>query len=291
MKNNKFDYEMGFMCPIDVSIHSYKKNFNQDYRLRNLTKVVKDKSGKLIDFGCGGGTTTEALSYYYPKMSIYGSDISNNAINHAKKYGSGKIKYCQIKNNKIPYKSNSFDVCVSLDVLEHVDNLDAVLNEMYRLLKKQGKLFIVVPCEGQPFTYTWFFRKLHIGENLTKENFGHIHPEYTHKYIINKLKEHNFKIEDIAYTEHILYQVNHLLVFFIPKKILEIIFGKKKIKEYAYSSLYWNKKSNSDPLMIMKIVWEKIKNLLLMYPMDWETIICRRIPYFAWKLNILVSKK
>ena len=51
---------------------------------------------------------------------------------------------------KLPYASNSIDFIVSTDVFEHVESLDAVLSECYRVLKDGGKLLVAFPQYLQP---------------------------------------------------------------------------------------------------------------------------------------------
>ena len=50
----------------------------------------------------------------------------------------------------LPYANNSIDFIVSTDVFEHVQDLEKVLNECYRVLKDGGKLLIAFPQYLQP---------------------------------------------------------------------------------------------------------------------------------------------
>lgn len=68
----------------------------------------------------------------------------------------------------LPYPDNSFDYIVSFDVFEHVKNVELVMQECFRVLKKRGKILLVFPQFFQPLeahlTYVtktpalhWFF--------------------------------------------------------------------------------------------------------------------------------------
>ncbi len=142
-----FDYEDVFMGVREKKPKSYLRTFTQDYRLRSLIESVALEKGRLLDIGCGGGMIAESLPYYYPEGAIYGCDVSKTAIVYAKKLGSGKVKYARIKDKRFPYKDNFFDVCICLDVLEHVPDVDYFLKEVKRVLKKNGKFF---PCIRSP---------------------------------------------------------------------------------------------------------------------------------------------
>jgi len=286
---NAFNYEEEFMGVHGEKQKKYRRTFAQDYRLRSLTQTVKLQKGKLLDIGCGGGLLTESLPYYYPKVNIFGCDVSKTAITYAKKLGSGKVKYAAIAKNKLPYKKGTFDVCICFDVLEHVPNVDFFLKEMRRVLKKNGKAFFIVPCEGEPLTYTWFFQKIGHGQKLTYRYFGHIHPEFTHNYVTNLLIRYGFAIEQKAYSEHIFFQLVFFIIFYLPKWLLRVGFGEKKAKEYTDSGLIRYPK-NGGSLLFVRRIWQSIFYFMIYYPMNFETTILRNWAPTAWKLHILVRK-
>src|SRR3989304_10014269 len=145
--SENFDYNEVFMGVLDGKKKDYKLSFKDDYRLKCLTEAVVLDRGTLLDIGCGGGVLTESLFYYYPKTKVSGCDVSKTAINYAKKFGSGKVSYSLINSKKLPYKDNSFDACICLDVMEHIPDVDFFLKEVKRILKKNGKLFLLVACE------------------------------------------------------------------------------------------------------------------------------------------------
>lgn len=288
MKTAGFDYDEEFMGAREKKGGSYFCSFRDDYRLRSLVEMVKLGKGRILDVGCGGGIHTETFPYYYPKASIFGCDVSQTAINYARRFGSGKIKFAVIKNKRLPYKDAFFDVCICQDVLEHVPDVNFFLNEIFRVLKKKGTLFLIVPCEGQPFTYTWLFQKLNLGNKLTYRYFGHIHPEFTQKYVTNLLRKHKYTIDKTAYSEHIFYQLLHLTIFFLPKILLEAVLGDKAGK-YTNSSLLRTPKRKGK-LIVIRNLWFTVFNLIMKNIMPWETVILRDVPFTAWKIHILAGK-
>jgi len=253
--------------------------------------MVNLKEGKALDVGCGGGIATESFPYYFPKLTFYGCDVSRTAISYARKYGSGNIQYAQIKNKKLQYKDNTFDLCICNDVLEHVPDVDSLLDEVKRVLKRGGVCFLTIPCEGQPGTFTWFLTKIHIAADLTYRNFGHIHPEFTHKNVLKLLEDHGFVIDKVAYGEHIFSQLLHLLIFHIPKWLVELFVGEKKIMEYSESGLLTSPKINNDRIRTIQMFWSNVIRFVIMYPIYWETVVLRKLPATAWKLQVLVHKR
>lgn len=286
---NEFNYEDTFMGVMDGKRNNYIRTFRDDYRLKRLIEAVKIKRGKILDIGCGGGITTESLPYYYSQSEVYGCDVSKKAIDYAKKFGSGKVKYMVIKNKKLPYKDNYLDVCICLDVMEHIPDVNFFLKEVKRVLKKNGQFFLLVPCEGQPLTHTWFFQKIKIGDRMTFKRYGHIHPEFTHKYVEKLLKKHGFLIKNRMYSEHFLYQIVSLLIYFIPRELMDFFLGNNASK-YSDSGIVKNKNdiNKFDLLVILRDFWLGITRFLR-FITSWELEVFKSFPVTAWKVIILTK--
>ena len=67
---------------------------------------------------------------------------------------------CDLK--KIPDRDNTYDAIINIQVIEHIDEPSKMLNEFYRILKKDGKLFLTAPqgwgLHDEPFHYFNFTR-------------------------------------------------------------------------------------------------------------------------------------
>lgn len=285
-----FDYEDTCMGARASRPKTYRLSFHDDYRLRSLTELLKLNNGAMLDIGCGGGRVTETLPYYFPGTKIFGCDISKSAITYAKKFGSGKVTYARINGKRLPYASASFDACICFDVLEHVPDAEFLLRDIRRVLKKNGVLILIVPCEGEPFTYTWLFTKLRIGQDLTFRFFGHIHPEFTQKKVLEMLRRNKYEIAQIRFSEHLFYQWMHVLTFFLPKILLEKVFGTNIAHAYTNSSLLTSPKRRFDPFMLVRTLWFYAFSFLMMYPMSWETILLKHVSFGAWKLHVAARK-
>lgn len=233
---------------------------------------------------------TESFPYYFPNAVIHGCDVSRTAISYAKKFGSGKILYGVIRGKHFPYKDNFFDISICLDVLEHVPDISYFLREVRRVLKKDGKFFLIVPCEGERFTFTWLFHKIGLGEKLTFKYFGHIHPEFTHDTVVKLLQRHNFIVERKTYSEHGIYQVLQYFIYFFPKILLEFIFGEQVMNQYSDSDIIRNSSRKRSFLLVLRNLWF-IFMRLVRYPMYLETTILGNVSFGAWKIHVLARKK
>lgn len=101
------------------------------------------KPSKILDVGCGTGETLTFLKTLFPKAKLYGVDTSTTAIKFSKARGHKNI----LKSTaaKLPYKDNTFDVILFLDVLEHIKDDQSVIIEAKRVLKKGGCIIITSP--------------------------------------------------------------------------------------------------------------------------------------------------
>jgi ubiquinone/menaquinone biosynthesis C-methylase UbiE len=88
---------------------------------------------------------------------FYGVDLSPKMIEKAKSNFSGKdnFHFLQANSESIPLDDNFFDVMICTNSFHHYLNPDKALKEMYRLLKKGGKLFILDPLGDSWLVKFW----------------------------------------------------------------------------------------------------------------------------------------
>ena len=110
---------------------------------RWIISLMGDVKGKkLLDVGCGAGYLLEqALE---KEINATGIDISETAIKKAKTRAP-KAKLIQGIGEKLQFPSHSFDIVTCLGSLEHFLNPEKALKEMYRVLKRDGLVCIVLP--------------------------------------------------------------------------------------------------------------------------------------------------
>lgn len=92
--------------------------------------LVKGKKYKILDYGCG----VKPYEYIFDEFSetYTGIDVGEN--HHA----DFKIE----PDERLPFGDGEFDVVLSSQVLEHVENTSLYLNECNRVLKTGGTLFL-----------------------------------------------------------------------------------------------------------------------------------------------------
>lgn len=115
--------------------------------IKSKFKIVNNKSKEktILDIGCGTG---ELLNYFKKKgWDVLGVEPNNSARSFASKKYSIAV-YDENELNK--FKENSFDVISMWHVLEHVPDLNGRMNQLKKLLKKDGLLVIALPNLDSP---------------------------------------------------------------------------------------------------------------------------------------------
>jgi methionine biosynthesis protein MetW len=130
---------------------------------------------RLLDVGCGDGVIAHFLKRKVFK--IYGIDNSEQNLEKAKKRGVFTV-YVDLDKEKIPFKDSYFDVVTCLDVIEHIRNPVNLMKEIYRVLKKGGRLILSAPnirFSDHLITLVLKGRFPITSEDKTAYDGGHIH--------------------------------------------------------------------------------------------------------------------
>jgi SAM-dependent methyltransferase len=146
---------------------------------------------RILDAGCGTGFNLE--HYSQSAREVYGLDIAADAIKRAKERGFDKIAQASV--TEIPFKSDTFDLVLSFDVVcqTPVSLHDPALREIRRVLKPGGYLFIRVPA------FEWL-RSSHDEELNT-------YSRYTQTQLAEELVKSGFKVEWMSYANSFLFPV------------------------------------------------------------------------------------
>jgi phosphatidylethanolamine/phosphatidyl-N-methylethanolamine N-methyltransferase len=95
--------------------------------------------GQLLEIGVGNGTHLKL----YKTHKIIGIDTSVKMLEIAKKQKSENIELLQMNGEALLFKDQTFDYVILSHVIAVVDNPEKLLEETYRVLKPNGKIFIL----------------------------------------------------------------------------------------------------------------------------------------------------
>lgn len=123
-----------------------------------ITKVLKLKNvSTFLDYGCGSGLYIKLWKQLFPQAELYFCDVSTVALDRLiEKYPEFKERSAIVKNNMAGFKDNFFDVIVSIEVMEHVEDVTDYLRDIHRLLKTGGSFIWTTPCANR-FSIEYIF--------------------------------------------------------------------------------------------------------------------------------------
>jgi ubiquinone/menaquinone biosynthesis C-methylase UbiE len=127
---------------------------NYQYIVNKIDQLCPPK-GKVLDYGCGIGDIVLAAKNNGHDVKgvekFYGGINPGEITIYDKVKESGMLDvdiFALNDNGEIPFPDNHFDLVVSNQVFEHVEELDTSLKEINRVLKTDGKLFCLFPSRG-----------------------------------------------------------------------------------------------------------------------------------------------
>lgn len=152
----------------------------------------------------------------WTKWKIITSDVEKKLITKypiLKKY----IKMQVLNANKLPFKNNTFDLILFNHVIEHISNYEKAVKEIYRVLKKNGYLYIATPNLYRKLVHpkVLFEKK----EKISRERRIALHMGFSKKELIDLFSM--FQYHKNITKEHQLSNLNILryLAHLLPKTV------------------------------------------------------------------------
>ncbi|MDX2880012.1 class I SAM-dependent methyltransferase [Streptomyces ipomoeae] len=114
---------------------------------RMLAKALGPPAGgrrTILDIGCGDGTAAATAAPLLPGHHIIGIDWSQDALRRART----RLPYAirgELTDGGLPFRSDSADAVLFSEVIEHLVDPDAALDEIHRVLRPGGHLMLSTP--------------------------------------------------------------------------------------------------------------------------------------------------
>lgn len=134
--------------------------------------------GRALDVGCGMGGNTAVLRDL--GWDVTGLDYSPVALEAAHARGLALVRG---DARRLPFDDGTFDLVISTDAWEHVEQDDAVAAEAHRVLRPGGVLFVAVPA----------------GMDLWSDHdvaLGH-HRRYERDQLLTLIERHGFEVDEV----------------------------------------------------------------------------------------------
>ena len=191
-----------------------------------LTKMGNGKGKKMLDVGCGNGW----FIYQWKNRGwdVYGVEPGLNGAKTGRKAGLN-IHHGDLLSAK--FESESFEYIRLNHSFEHIHNPDEILQEIHRILKPEGTLFIGVPninsFNGKLFKQYWYY----LGAPFHTYS-------YSDKTLPVFLEKQGFKVKKIMYNSWFMGLLGSFQIFlnrksgkpseqgfFIENKLFQTIAG------------------------------------------------------------------
>jgi SAM-dependent methyltransferase len=135
-----------------------------------------------LEIGCGTGFVLKAFAESFSQARLSGSEIFREGLSFAAaRVPSAEL--FQMDARKVPFQGE-FDVIGAFDVIEHIDEDDEVLREMYGAVKPGGGILLTVP------QHQWLWSDTDV--------YAHHKRRYSRRELKSKVESAGFRVEHMT---------------------------------------------------------------------------------------------
>jgi SAM-dependent methyltransferase len=161
-----------------------------------LHRVIGDLGlpgqARILDAGCGSGRNMVELARY---GTVTGIELSSTSVQLARERQAGEVIEGSVL--EMPFADDGFDLAVSLDVIEHLEDDLGALRELRRTVAPGGALLVTVPA------YQWLWSG--------HDEINHHHRRYTRRSLRQVAEQAGWKQARTTYFNSLLLPVAILL--------------------------------------------------------------------------------
>ena len=173
-------------------------SMNKGLKLVGIRMFRPAKGMSILDVGCGTGSHLELYQRY--KCNLYGIDMSPSMLNVARERLGDTAQLELGDATDMPYENKKFDLVISMLTLHEMspETRSAVLNEVKRVLKDDGRLLLIDfhlgpyrPLQGWISKTIIFFSELAAG----REHFKNYRQFIATKGLSTLISQHQMNTE------------------------------------------------------------------------------------------------
>ena len=188
----------------------WHKDYNDNLASQNQLKLMiwhktalghllkNDIKGKrILDVGCGNGDFANYLSLNF-NADITALDFSKESIKIANTrktiFNANTSNFLVGDAQNLPFEENSFDFVVSCECLEHVPNPQKMIDQLFKVVKKDG--FVILTTENYSNAYAYYIlflkiigKKFDSGSSLQPIEHFFVYWKVKKKFILSGFRE------------------------------------------------------------------------------------------------------
>ena len=184
--------------------HAFRAKTTIDYLKSYCSIKFEDK--RVLDCGCGYGAYSLKILEDKP-FNVFSLDIEEERVRNINSALNDKVKPVCGNAVILPFKDSAFDIILSIAAIEHIRDREKFVHELYRVLKKEGRLIIstnpfysligghaLKPFHYLPLKLAIFLVKIFKGKSYAYEDCLKIRPPLTFKKFKSLIEQKGFKI-------------------------------------------------------------------------------------------------
>jgi SAM-dependent methyltransferase len=164
-------------------------------RLRRVLPATQGSYQTILDAGCGSGVFSYELAKRHPQAQVTGVELEPELVARdneiAKRAHLANLHFEQGDVTKLDFE-DAFDLVVSVDNFEHVEDDIAAMRTLLQALRPGGRLVAHVPG----YERRWIL----FGRRVNFDVPGHVRPGYRADQLVAKLQEAGFQVTAHHYT-------------------------------------------------------------------------------------------
>jgi 2-polyprenyl-3-methyl-5-hydroxy-6-metoxy-1,4-benzoquinol methylase len=190
-----------------------RRSLKKKEKLRLLETTLPFLPSRVaLDLGCAQGI----LSYFARQKGGFWVSADADMVNLKSAKEILQSNLVQLQGEALPFKSQSYDLVLCLDYLEHIENDDLALEEIARVLKIGGQTILVTPHTGDFF----LLHKLRSALGLKLDYFGHKREGYAARQLEEKLCRAHLTLEKKVTYSRFFSEFFELILNLVYIKIL-----------------------------------------------------------------------
>jgi SAM-dependent methyltransferase len=146
---------------------------------RAITRLGLPAHARILDAGCGSGRNMVELARL---GAVTGVELSGTSVRLAREREAGEVVEGSVMD--MPFDDASFDLTVSLDVIEHLEDDIGALRELRRVTKPGGALLVTVPA------YQWLWSG--------HDEVNHHHRRYNRRTLLAAAQAGGWELESFT---------------------------------------------------------------------------------------------